>query len=197
MTNLIPIAFSLPETLHGITLVIHYDMIKNRLFWMLSFVLAISILFILHYREQNVNINPSFRESSMKYLHLINKSGNEIRWELSATKATIPEDKKKILLQSPSLRINNTPEIHLTSGNGIYEVAKDNVTLSRPVEIKIKDAIFETDTLTWDSKVELISTEAPVQVKGNNYIINGTGLTAQVTQQKVRILNNVKAIFYN
>ena len=172
-------------------------MIKNRLFWMLSFILAISILFVLTYREQNININPSFQESSMKYLHLINKRGNEIRWELSAIKATIPEDKKKIFLQSPSLRINNSPEIYLTSGNGIYEVEKDNVTLSRPVEINIKDAIFETDTLIWNSKDELISTDDPVQVKGKNYIINGTGLTAQVTQQKVRILNNVKAIFYN
>jgi LPS export ABC transporter protein LptC len=172
-------------------------MIKSRLFWILSIILAISTLFILSYREQNVSINPSFKESSMKYLHLINKSGNDIRWELSATEATIPEDKKKIFLQSPSLRINNSPEIHLTSGNGIYEVEKDNVTLSRPVEINIKDAIFETDTLTWNSKDELISTDDPVQIKGNNYIINGTGLTAHVTQHKVRILNNVKAVFYN
>ncbi len=133
----------------------------------------------------------------MKSLHLINKRGNEIRWELSAPKATIPEDKKRIFLQSPSLIINNSPEIHVTSGNGIYEIEKDNITLSRPVKINIKDAIFETDSLTWNSKDELISTDDPVQVKGNNYIINGTGLTAQVTQQKVRILNNVKAIFYN
>jgi LPS export ABC transporter protein LptC len=172
-------------------------MIKNRLFWMLSFILAISILFILTYRGQNVYINPSFQESSMKSLHLINKRDNEIRWELSAPKATIPEDKKRIFLQSPSLIINNSPEIHVTSGNGIYEIEKDNVTLSTPVKINIKDAIFETDSLTWNSKDELISTDDPVQVKGNNYIINGTGLTAQVTQQKVRILNNVKAIFYN
>lgn len=133
----------------------------------------------------------------MKYLHLINKRGNEIRWELSAPKATIPEDKKRIFLQSPSLTINNSPEIHVTSGNGIYEIGKDNVTLSRPVKINIKDVIFETDSLTWNSKDDLISTDDPVQVKGNNYIINGTGLTAQVTQQKVKILNNVTAIFYN
>lgn len=164
---------------------------------MLSFILAISILFILTYRGQNVNINPSFRESSMKHLHLIHKSGNEIKWELSAKKATIPEDKKRIFLQSPSMRINNSPEIHLTGGDGIYQVEKDIITLSRPVKINIKDAIFETDTLTWDSKVGLISTEDPVQVKGNNYIITGTGLTAQLKQHKVRILNNVKAVFYN
>ncbi len=132
----------------------------------------------------------------MDKLHLTNREDNKVHWELLAENAIFPIDKKEIVLKSIGLTINNSPKIYLTSDSGIYEVDSGNVKLNEPVEIKMKDTKFTTDSLNWNSSDEIISTKDPVKFLGSNFLIEGIGLTAKVTHQKVKIQKNVKAIFY-
>lgn len=171
-------------------------MIKGRFFLVLSVILVIGILIILSYHERDVKIRPSYQTSSMKNLHLTHKEEKKVQWELLAENAIFPVGRKEVILESIDLKINHSPEIYLTSDSGIYEVDKGNVMLNKPVEIKIKDAKFTTDTLNWDSTDELISTPDAVTFTGSNFRIEGIGLSARVEQQKVKIEKNVKAIFY-
>ncbi len=171
-------------------------MTKGRFFWTISALLIIGILIILGYSDRDVEISPSYQTSSMKNLHLTHKEDKKVNWELTAQNAIFPMGKKEVLLESIGLKIKQSPEILLTSGSGVYEVDKQNVTLNKPVEILIKDTVFSTNTLKWNSKDELISTKDDVKFRGNNFLVEGTGLTAKVNKQKVTIQNNVKAIYY-
>jgi LPS export ABC transporter protein LptC len=190
------LAFFLPASLHGITLVIDYGMIKGRFFRILSSILIVGILIILSYNDNNVKIRPSYQTSAMDNLHLTQTDDNKVHWELQAENAIFPIDKKEVILKSIGLTINNSPKIYLTSDSGIYEVDSGNVTLNEPVEVIMKDTKFSTDSLNWNSSDEIISTKDPVKFLGSNFLIEGIGLTAKVTHQKVKIQKNVKAIFY-
>jgi LPS export ABC transporter protein LptC len=171
-------------------------MLKGKFFWALSVILVIAVLVTLNYKEQSLKIRPSYRTSSMKQLYMTHREDNKIKWVLKAKNATFPKGNKKILLDSLDLEINHSPVIYLTSGSGIYEIKKRNVTLKKPVELNIKGAKFTTTTMKWNSKHELITTDDAIKFRGENFLIEGTGLYSRVKQKKVKILNNVKAIFY-
>ena len=171
-------------------------MIKTRLPLILSVLLVISTLVILNFDGKNVKISPSYQTSSMKDLFLTHKENGVIKWELSADKALMPLGKKEIYLNDLKLKINEQTNIFLTSGSGKYEVEEEHITLNNPVELKMKDMTFTTNTIKWNSANEFITTDDAVQFVGNRFRIVGKGLTAQLDKEQVRIMNDVKAIFY-
>jgi LPS export ABC transporter protein LptC len=170
---------------------------KTRLIWIPSALVIIGMFVVLNYSDTDVKIHPSYQTSSMKNLHLIRKDNNDVKWELSADEAVIPEKKENIFLTSISLKINKSPEVYLTSGTGSYAIENENITLNDPVELHMQENRFITHSLTWSSKDELITTRDPVQFTGENFVIRGTGLAAEIKKQNVKITNNVKAIFYH
>ena len=129
-------------------------------------------------------------------LHMFNKEGNSVKWELSAEKAVFPKGNREILLNSLGLKIKRTPEISLTSGSGIYKVEEGDITLNNPVEMTINDTIFRTTEMNWNNSKETLSTDNNVEFIGKTFNIVGKGLTAKTKEQKVRILKDVKAVFY-
>jgi LPS export ABC transporter protein LptC len=171
-------------------------MIKTRLPLILSILLVIGALVILNFDGRNVKISPSYQTSSMKDLFLTHKEKGVIKWELSADTALMPIGKKEIYLNDLKLKINRQTDIFLTSGSGIYEVEEENIILNKPVELKMKDTTFQTTTIKWNSADEFITTDDAVQFVGNKFRIVGKGLTAQLDKEQVRIMNDVKAIFY-
>jgi len=134
--------------------------------------------------------------SSMHKLHMVNKKGNSVKWELSAEKAVFHKGNMKILLNSLGLKIKHTPEIYLTSESGIYTVENGDITLNNPVELSVKDAKFKTAGMYWNSREETLTTDSDVEFIGKTFNIVGKGLTAKIKEQNVRILKDVKAIFY-
>ena len=174
-----------------------YDMTRSRFFWILSSVLVIVFIIIFGYKDRSVEINPSFKTSTMYELQMTHKENNKVEWELSAREALFPTDKKEILLKSIGLTINYSPKIYITSENGTYEIEKGNFTLGETVEFNTEDAKFTTNTLKWNSRDELVTTEDAVKFSGKSFLIEGKGLIAKINQHKIRILENVKAVFYH
>ena len=158
--------------------------------------LLIGFVIGIGYKENIGTINPSYKISSMQDLYLIHREGGEIRWELTAEKALFPLGDKEIILTAPGLKINHSPEIFLNSGTGVYEVEEGNVTLSEPVEMNMEDNKFVTNSLKWNSKDDTVTTDDDITLSGKNFLITGTGLSARIKQEQVRILNNVEAFFY-
>ncbi len=190
------IAFFLPETLQGIPSVIDYCMIKSRLFWIVCAILIFGVLIVLRLNEPDIKILPSYQTSSMENLYLKHRIGNKVKWELSAGQAILPLGNKEVFLKSLALKINHSPEIYLTSGSGIYKIKEGDIMLNNSVKLNIKDAVFTTNTLKWNSKDELITTEDEVKLTGDKFLIEGTGLSAKMEEQQVRIMKDVKAFFY-
>jgi LPS export ABC transporter protein LptC len=171
-------------------------MIRSKFFWILSAILIISIVGIIGYKENKVKINPSYKTSSMLDLHLTHKEGDSIKWQLHAKEAIFPIGEKEVLLKSLDVNINHSPKIYLTSGSGKYELEKGDITLDSPVELNVEHGKFITSSLKWNNNDEVISTNDDVRFTGKNFFITGTGLTAKLNQERVRILRNVKAIYY-
>ncbi|GBE04115.1 lipopolysaccharide-assembly, LptC-related [bacterium BMS3Abin09] len=171
-------------------------MIKSRLFLILACVLVLGTLIILNYSGNSLKIKPSYKMSYMHKVHMINKEGDSVKWELSAEKALFPKGNKEIFLNSLGLTIKNTTEIYLTSKSGIYTVENGNMTLNDPVELNVKDAKFMTAGMHWNSREETLTTDNDIEFIGKNFNIVGKGLIAKTKEQKIRILKDVKAIFY-
>jgi LPS export ABC transporter protein LptC len=170
-------------------------MIKSRFILLFTCGLVLALI-TLNYSRNGLEIKPSYKMSSMHKLHLINKEGNSVKWELSAEKAVFPKGNREILLNSLGLKIKHTPEIHLTSKSGIYTIENGNMILNKSVELNVKDTKFITAGMHWNNREETLTTDNHVEFIGKTFNIVGKGLTANTKEQKIRILKDVKAIFY-
>jgi LPS export ABC transporter protein LptC len=169
---------------------------KEKSFLVLSIILILGILIILGYKEDSINISPSYRTSSMRGIHLNHREGNDLKWELLADTATFPEDKKEIIIDSLELKILNEPGIKITGGKGIYDINSKDLSVRDRIKIFLSNGIFRTDSLKWKSSENIITTANNVEFTNDNFTIKGTGLIAEVREERVRILKNVTGIFY-
>lgn len=168
---------------------------KKHFIFPLIFIATAVLLLLAFYKGQDIKLQPSFQTSSMHDLHMTLREDQVIKWELSAREAVFPVGSREVFLKSLGVKINRDPEILLAGGSGVYLIDQGNVNLAGSVELNIKNTKFTTDSLTWDSKAELITTQDPIRFTGANFLIEGSGLAASVKQQKIRILKNVKATF--
>jgi len=170
--------------------------VRSKLFLVLLTALSIGTLVVLSYKENGVKTYPSYKTSSMRGFRLTHKEGDKIRWELISEKATFPEGNKEVILKDLIMRIYQEYEIALRGGSGVYDIQENNLTIHKPVEIDIEEAKLTTDSLTWDGKEGLITTQNNITFAGKNFLIEGTGLTAKIKDQQIRILKDVKGTFY-
>lgn len=169
---------------------------KGKFFIVLSIISALGILVLLGSNEDSIIISPSYHTSVMHGIHLDHKTGNALKWELFAKNATFPEDKKDIIIDSLELKIHDGHDIYITGGKGIYNINRKDLAVEDKIEIKLKDGVFKTDSIKWISNEGLITAPDHVEFTSNNFMIEGTGLVAEVSKEKVRILKNVKGTFY-
>ncbi len=158
--------------------------------------MVIGTIIMLNYDDRKIELNPSYKTSSMKNVTWIEKEDSRIRWEMTADRATIPMDNKEIFLNNLHLEIQNEPRISIYGKEGHYNIAEKKVTLKDSVKLTTKDSVFITDTLNYDGKADLVSTDSTVRLTGSNLQIDGIGLTAQLKNEIVRIKKNVTAVFY-
>jgi len=176
---------------------INYFMFRKNYIGILILAITISALILIsYYKDQGVIIQPKYQTSSMQDLHLTHRENDQIKWELSAKEAIFPSGEKEIILKTLGLKINQSPEIYVTSPSGTYETQKGDIVLNESVEMDITDTKFTTNTMKWDSTSERLTTDDDVTFSGADFIIEGAGLSATMKDQKIKILKNVKATFY-
>lgn len=169
---------------------------KGKLFFVLLTAAAVGVLFVLSYRENGVKTYPSYKTSSMRGFHLTHKVNDIIKWELEAEKTTFPEGEREVVLEDLTMKINYEREFIVKGGNGIYDINKQDLVVNRPVEIDMEGAKLTTDSLTWDGKKGIITTRDDIKIEGENFLIEGSGFTAKIKDRQIRVLGNVKGIFY-
>ncbi len=169
---------------------------KNKLFLVFLSALSVVTVVVISNREDGVKTFPSYKMSSMSGFHLTHKESDEVKWEVTAEKATFPKGNREIILEELIMRIHDEKEMVVKSGNGMYDIEKRNLTMTRPVEIDIEGALLTTDSLHWNGEKGIISTGDNIEFKGDKFLIEGTGLSANITERKIRVFNNVKGTFY-
>jgi LPS export ABC transporter protein LptC len=170
---------------------------KNKFFLAVLTALAIGTLVVLSYRENGVKTSPSYKTSSMREFRLTHKESDEIKWELMAENATFPEGEKEVFLNDLTMRILHDRKVVLKGGSGIYDIKDKTLIINKPIEIDIEGAKLTTDSLLWNGQKRILSTDKRVKFQDKNFLIEGTGLTAMVNDQQIRILRDVKGIFYH
>lgn len=169
---------------------------KTKLLMVFLIAILIIELIILGYNENRIKLALAYKASYIQDFHLTYKDGDKRRWEFVSEKATFPKESSDIFLEGLTMRVHNNDKITLTGGSGIYNIRNENLTVRGPVEIEIKGTKLITDSLTWDIRGELITTQDAVKFKGENFLIEGKGLTASTKDQHIKILGDVKSIFY-
>ena len=169
---------------------------NNKFFVALLTVLAIIILTILSYKENGIKTYPSYKTSSMHGFRLTHKEDNKVKWELTSEDATFPEGNEEVILNNLTMKIYHNREITLTGGSGIYRLRDKNLTINKPIVIDIEGDRLTTDSLTWNGDEDMITTDDRIKFKGKNFIIEGTGLSAKTRNQQIKVLEDVKGIFY-
>jgi LPS export ABC transporter protein LptC len=169
---------------------------RSKVFVVFLTALAIGTLIILSYRENGIKTYPSYKTSSMRGFRLTQREGDKIQWEIISENAKFPEGNKEVVLDNLTMKIHHKYEITLKGGSGVYKIKEKNLTITKPIQIDIQGDTLTTDSLTWNGEKELITTKDMITFKGKNFLIEGSGLSAKVRNQQIKILENVKGTFY-
>ena len=166
-------------------------------FLLVLLMLVAVVIVVFSYRDNGRRSHLSYKTSLMRGFRLTHKENNNVKWELTAENATFPESNKEVILKDLTVRIYHDHELALKGGSGVYNLDKKTLIINKPVEIRFEDIDLTTDSLTWDSQGGLLTSDKWIKIKNKNFLIEGTGLTANVKDQKIRILKDVKGIFYH
>lgn len=169
---------------------------KGKFFFFVLFASAVGFLIVLSYRDNEVKTFPSYQTSSMRGFRLTHKEQDAVKWELQADKAIFPENDKKVFLQSLTMKVHQDREIALRGGSGTYNISQKILVIREPIEIDIEGAKLTTSSLTWNGKDGKLSTTDRIRFEDKHFLIEGTGLTAAVKNKQIRVLNDVKGVFY-
>ncbi|MBI4654100.1 MAG: LPS export ABC transporter periplasmic protein LptC [Nitrospirae bacterium] len=170
---------------------------KIRFLSALSIILLLGALIIYNrYKEDGLSAHTLYRTSSMQGFHLIHKEGGRIGWELIADSAIFPQGNNEVLLKDLNMKIYQDQFIILTGKEGNYSIDEKILVVDKTVEVKIDNSVLNTDSLIWDGNKEVITTQDNIKFRGKTFSIEGRGLTVIVKDQQVKVLNDVKGIFY-
>lgn len=169
---------------------------KGKFFLFSLAALAAGFLIVASYRDNGVKTYPSYKTSSMSDFRLTHKEHDQVKWELVAEKATFPQDEKKVFLKALTMTVHQDRSLSLLGGSGVYNIPGKTLVIHEPIEIDIEGAKLTTSSLTWNGKNGMLTTADRIRFEDKNFLIEGKGLTAEVKNRKIRVLNNVKGVFY-
>jgi hypothetical protein len=138
-------------------------------------------------------ISVSRGNSYIEGLKIVNKKdGNEV-WVLNAKRADIIESENKAKLYDIVMEVRQNGLV-VKSDDGIYDISNKSLILKSTITAETNDYTIITDTVEWTPSGE-IKTGSDVRVLSKKFNVEGEGMCVD-SGQKVRILKNVKAIFY-
>lgn len=169
---------------------------KRKLVLFFSVMLALVILIIQGYREESISINPLYKTSTMRGVHIIRKESGKVSWELTADDAVFSADEERVRIASLAVEVAGEPHIFIRGSSGVFDVARETFFFDKHVEMMANDGIFTTGQLTWNSRTGVVTTDDYVTFRGRNYLMEGRGLLAQTKEKTINILGYVKGTFY-
>lgn len=171
---------------------------KKKVLLLLSlFSLALVFLFLGNNRELDKALllkGGSFIEG----LKIIHKKNGTSMWTLNASRADIIEGSDRVKLDDVVLRVENkdeNKEMTIYSPEGFYNMESRDLTLNGKIKAVTKGYTIITESVEWNQSKGEIKTKEAVKVESKKFNVEGVGMEAD-SEQKVRILKNVKATFF-
>ena len=174
---------------------------KSKFWCFLTIGLVINLVVIIgiyiYTRRPN---SPHLRLSSFSHLKKVCytevKNGSK-SWELVAEQVNMPQGQKVILktIKTTFFSENNSP-IYLTADQGEIDLNTKDIKLEGNVRIWQKDGyVFITSHLDYKNHQNLLFTDAPVKIKGNNILVIAKGMQYFIKENKFVLCQKVKTTF--
>jgi LPS export ABC transporter protein LptC len=168
--------------------------VKKKLVFLFLIIISSAILFYLR-SEKVARLNVQLAgDSFFEGLKIINKKDGITEWVLTAKRADLSKDGKEALLSGIEMKLEKQGMM-VQAEKGLYNMETKNVTVDGVITARNENYIITTSQALIDSGGGILKTEGEVTVKGKKFNLEGKGLQADNNEQKVRILNNVKATF--
>lgn len=153
------------------------------------------ILFIMLRSERESSEDLKIKGNSfidgLKILH--EKDGNAI-WALTARKADFTEGENMVELSDVTVVFQKNG-MRLYADKGIYDLFTRNFATEGKIRAEAEDYTITTALIDYEASSGKIKTEDSVKVEGKRFKVEGKGMTVD-SEQKLRILKDVKATFY-
>lgn len=133
-------------------------------------------------------------DSFLEDIRIVQKKDGVTTWTLTASKADFREGEQKAELSDIELRIEKNGMI-LHADRGVYDLSTQSFSTDETVKASGKDINLSADSLDYEVASGKIRTDGKIRVEGKGFSVEGTGMQAD-SEQKVNILNDVKATFH-
>jgi LPS export ABC transporter protein LptC len=169
-----------------------------KIVWFAALVLSFFFLYFLIVRE-NKGILPSIGNSSASYIEgirIIQKKNGKSDWIVTAKRANIIGNGNSADLSDIEITVKDKDMI-ISAEKGLFDMQGKKLTVTGPVTARNKDYTITSSDVEFDNATGILKTDKNVRMEGKKFILTGTGMYADNNEQKIRILNNVKATYNN
>lgn len=145
--------------------------------------------------DKMARLNIQFgSDSFFEGLKIINKKNGVIEWILTARRADLAKDGKEALLSGIEMKLEKQGMI-VQAEKGLYDMETKHVSIDGVITAHNENYVITTRQVLIDSTGGILETGDEVKIEGKKFNLEGRGMKADNNEQKVRILNNVKATF--
>ncbi len=135
-------------------------------------------------------------ESFIEGLKMFHKINGKPDWVLTAKRADISKNNDKAYLTEIEMTLQNKG-MTIYADKGLYDLTNKSLAIDGKVVARNNSYSITTENIELDSKAGNLKTEGNVKIEGRRFNLQGKGMTVDNNEKKVKVLNNVKAIFNN
>lgn len=166
---------------------------KKLLFVFPLFFLFAVLIFLL---GDNREIEKDFLlkgNSFIEGLRIVHKKDGNSIWTVNAKRADIIESEDKAKLTGISMTVEEKG-MTIHAGEGLYDMSTRNLSLQGRITADANGYTIIANSAELDNSTGEIKTKGDVKIESKKFNVEGAGMEA-TSDQKVRILRNVKATF--
>ncbi len=135
-------------------------------------------------------------DSYIEGVKIVNRKDGNKDWILTAERADITADGRIAYLKNIKINLEDRG-ITVYAGKGSYNMADRSLNLDGRTIAKGSSYSITSENVEFNSRKDHLATEGAVSLEGKKFSVHGKGMDLDNSEHKVRILNNVKAVFYN
>jgi len=147
--------------------------------------------------EKLISMLPENTQVAMQFFkHTATKDG-KTQWHLEAASASLMDDKKRLVLQTPSVVFfrENGRKIFLTADTGVLQTKTNNITLTGNVVARTEEYRFEADSAVYDHNRGFLTSETPVKLISERAELVADTMAFDLETNKATFNGNVKGVF--
>ena len=153
------------------------------------------MLFVILKNERETNSDLEVKSNSfIEGIKILQKEEGTTIWKLIARKADFIEGENKAILSDITMVVKKNGLV-LYADKGIYNLSDRNFITEGETRAETKDYTITADSIDYEASSGEIKTEGRIKIEGKRFKITGKGMKAN-SEQKVRVLKDVKATFY-